>query len=52
MHIHTKRTVKERWEAIVTEYTEKGAYMQTDLPGRFLESKCPDKGNIQEFLVA
>ena len=31
MHIHTKKTVRECWEAIVTEYTEKGAYAQTDL---------------------
>ena len=50
MHIHKKLTVKEQWEAIVTEYTEKGAYAQTDLCSRFLESKCPEKGNIQEFL--
>jgi hypothetical protein len=50
MRVHTKRTVQERWEAIVTEYTEKGAYAQTDLRGRFLESKCPDKGNVREFL--
>ena len=50
MRIHNKRTVRERWEAIVTEYTEKGAYAQTDLRGRFLESKCPDKGNVREFL--
>ena len=50
MRVHTKCTVKERWEAIVAEYTEKGAYVQTDLCGRFLESKCPDKGNVQEFL--
>ena len=50
MRVHTKRTVKERWEAIVAEYTEKGAYAQTDLRGRFLESKCPDKGNVREFL--
>ena len=50
MHVHTKHTVRERWEAIVTEYTEKGAYAQTDLHGRFLESKCTDKGNVREFL--
>ena len=50
MRIHNKRTVQERWEAIVTEYTEKGAYTQTDICGRFLESKCPDKGNVREFL--
>ena len=24
--------------------------MQTDLHGRFLESKCPDKGDVREFL--
>jgi hypothetical protein len=46
MRIHTKHTVKERWDAIVTEYIEKGAYTQMDLRGRFLESKCPDKGNV------
>lgn len=40
----------ERWNAIVTEYTEKGAYAQTDMRARFLESKCPDKGNVREFL--
>lgn len=50
MHVHNNGTVKERWDAIVAEYTEKGAYAQTDLCGRFLESKCPDKGNVQEFL--
>ena len=50
MHVHNKRTVLERWESIVTEYTEKGSYAQTDLRGRFLESKCPDKGNVWEFL--
>ena len=50
MHVHNKRTVLERWESIVTEYTEKGAYAQTDLRGRFLESKCLNKGNVQEFL--
>ena len=50
MRVHNKRTVKERWDAIVTEYTEKGAYAQTDLRARFLESKCPDKGNVREFL--
>ena len=50
MHVHNKCTVLERWESIVTEYTEKGAYTQTDLRGRFLESNCPDKGNVREFL--
>ena len=31
MHIHTKKTIVERWNSIVMEYTEKGAYAQTDL---------------------
>jgi hypothetical protein len=50
MRIRNKKTVKERWDAIVTEYTEKGAFAQTDLRTRFLESKCPDKGNVRQFL--
>ena len=50
MRLHNKHTVREWWEAIVSEYTEKGAYAQMDLHGRFLESKCPDKGNVREFL--
>ena len=51
MCVHNKCTVLERWESIVTEYTEKRAYAQTDLRGRFLELKCPDKGNVQYFTL-
>src|SRR6266511_1418022 len=43
-------TVRERWVAIVTEYTDKGAYAQTELRTKFLESRCPEKGNVREFL--
>jgi hypothetical protein len=50
MCVHTRRTVKERWEAIVAEYTEKGAYAQTELRARFLDLRCPDKGNVCDFL--
>ena len=50
MRIRNKKTVKEQWDTIVAEYTEKGAFAQTDLRTRFLESKCPDKGNVQQFL--
>ena len=32
------------------EYTEKGAYAQTDLRQKFLELKCPSQGNVHEFL--
>ncbi|PPQ83632.1 hypothetical protein CVT26_000950 [Gymnopilus dilepis] len=50
MRIHSKPSVKERWEEIVKEFTQKGAYAQTDLRTKFLESRCPDRGNVREFL--
>jgi len=50
MRIHLKKTVKERWDAIVEEYTSKGAYAQTDLRQKFMDMRCPDKGNVREFL--
>ena len=50
MRIRSKTTVEERWNAIQKEYTEKGAYAQTELRQKFLESKCMDKGNVREFL--
>ena len=50
MRIHTKRTVKDRWDAIVAEYTEKGAYAQTELRTKFLESKYSSKISVREFL--
>jgi len=50
MRIQNKKTIKERWDAITSEYTEKGAFAQMDLRMCFLESKCPDKGNVRQFL--
>ena len=50
MEIHGKKTVKERWEAVVREYTVKGAYAQTEMRSKFLTSRCPEKGNAKEFL--
>ena len=50
MHVHTKLTVKERWDAIAAEYTEKGAFVQTEMCAKFLGMKCPDKSNVCEFL--
>jgi hypothetical protein len=50
MKVHMKTTVRERWEAVVKEYTEKGAYAQTDMRAKFLASRCPDKGNVRDFL--
>lgn len=38
------------WAEIVREYTEKGTMTQTDLRTKFLESKCPDKGDVRAFL--
>jgi len=46
MKVHMKLTVQERWEAVVKEYTEKGAYVQTDMRAKFLASRCPEKGNV------
>src|ERR1700678_2834927 len=50
MEIHTKKSVKERWEAVVKEYTVKGAYAQTEMRAKFLTSRCPERGNVKEFL--
>ncbi|CAA7265260.1 unnamed protein product [Cyclocybe aegerita] len=50
MRVYAKATIKDRWDAIKVEYTEKGAYAQTELCAKFLDSKCPDKGNVREFL--
>lgn len=36
--------------AVDKEYTEKGAYSQTDLRAKFLGSRCSEKGNVREFL--
>jgi hypothetical protein len=51
MRIHTKTTVKLRWDAIVLEYTEKGDYAKTEMRAKFLESKCAEKGDTREFLM-
>jgi hypothetical protein len=50
MRIQNKASVKERWDAITTEFTQKGAFAQTELRARFLDMKCPEKSNVREFL--
>jgi len=50
MRIRTKKTVRERWQVIEADFTEKGTFAQTEMRARFLDSKCPDRGNIREFL--
>ena len=39
-------TVALIWTEIIYEYTEKGAYAQTELCTMFLESKCPERGDV------
>ena len=50
MEIHSKKTVCEHWEAVVKEYTVKGVHVQTEIRAKFLMSRCPEKGNVKEFL--
>ena len=39
MEIHLKKTVKERWEAVVREYMVKGVHVQTEIWVKFLMLK-------------
>jgi gag-polypeptide of LTR copia-type/Zinc knuckle len=50
IRVHKEVTVKNRWDAIVHEYTEKGTFAQTEMRAKFLDLKCPDKGDAREFL--
>ena len=50
MEIHSKKTVKERWEVVVREYTVKGVHVQMEIQAKFLTMRCPEKGNAKEFL--
>ena len=50
MEIHSKTTVKDRWDAVVKEYTVKGVYAQTEMRAKFLTSRCSEKGNAKDFL--
>ena len=50
MKIQNKKTVKDRWDIIVQEYTEKGSFAQTELWMCFLETRCQDKGDVCQFL--
>jgi len=48
--VHGKKTVKERWDAVVMEFSKKSAYTQADMWANFMGMRCPDKGNPREFL--
>lgn len=43
-------TVQEMWNAIVKDYTYKGAFLQAHLQRKFMASRCQDKGDVQLFL--
>jgi hypothetical protein len=43
-------TAAKMWAAIVAEFTSKGAYAQTELRTKFLESKCPRDGDVRAWL--
>jgi len=48
--VHGKVTVRERWEAVVKEFSKKSAYAQADMRAKFMAMRCPEKGNPREFL--
>ena len=48
--IHSKTTVKGRWDEVVKEYMAKSEYAKTGLRVKFLGMKCTDKGGVREFL--
>ena len=50
MCVRNKASVKEHWEAITMEFTQKGVFAQRELRVYFLDMKCPEKGNVCEFL--
>jgi hypothetical protein len=50
IHTVSQPSATTVWAEIVREYTEKGTYAQTNLQTKFLESKCPDKGDICTWL--
>jgi gag-polypeptide of LTR copia-type len=50
MKIHQHTTVALAWASIVKEYTRWSVFTQTELRAAFLESRCPDKGDVCKFL--
>ena len=50
MCIYNKPSVKEHWDTIVEEYSSKGSFAQADLWVCFMESRCPEKENVHNFL--
>jgi len=52
VHVYNKSLLKDCWDLIVMEYIKKGLFAQVELRTKFMESHCPDKGSVHEFLDA
>ena len=50
LRVWSLHDVEAMWNEIVREYTEKGAYAQTDLRTKFLGLQCPVDGDVCQFL--
>ena len=50
LQVQKKTTMAEMWAEITKEYTEKGAYAQTDLRAQFLELKLAKGADVRQFL--
>ena len=50
LQVWSLHDVEAMWNEIVREYTEKGAYAQTDLRTKFLGLQCPVDGDVHQFL--
>ena len=48
--VHAKKIMTERWDAVMMEFSKKSAYAQADMQAKFMAMRCPDKGNLREFL--
>jgi hypothetical protein len=48
--IHGKAKVKDRWDAVIKEFSKKSAYAQADMWAKFMAMRCPEKTNPREFL--
>ncbi|KXN83211.1 hypothetical protein AN958_01725, partial [Leucoagaricus sp. SymC.cos] len=49
--VDSQPTVVKMWEAVVKEYTYKGAFSQTRMRKAFLSTRCPRGGDVCNFLA-
>jgi hypothetical protein len=48
--VDSQLSVAKMWEAVVKEFTYKGAFLQTHMCQSFLASHCPKGGDVWNFL--